>query len=61
METDDLRCTEPQCGFRVPEDYFSSKPRFIEGICPRCGGNVVQASELDLVVPHSHVEVIPTT
>jgi len=29
---------KPACGFRVDDGYFVRKPKFMPGICPRCGG-----------------------
>ena len=36
-----LICTNPQCGFRVHENYFEEKTRFVPGICPRCAGAIM--------------------
>ena len=30
----------PRCGFRVHQDYFREKTRFMPGICPSCGGPI---------------------
>jgi len=26
------------CGFRVHQDYYAEKPRFMPGLCARCNG-----------------------
>ena len=50
--------SRPRCGFRVEENYYQTKRRFMPGICARCNGpieiveayteKVVQGARLDL-------------